>query len=192
MPLEIRPAKPKSRRSPSAPMGAVPTVTTDGGPPLVRRAAPLSRRFQQVCTALVAHALAGEDVVQLEYGSLIALEVDPGIDQRRLAEAMGIDTSNACLIVDRLEAKGLVERRIDPADRRSRRLYLTRDGKALWRRLRAKVVFANDRVLTPLAPAERELFLDMLVRIIQGNREHARPGAGRRKRSSLQTATTGK
>jgi hypothetical protein len=37
----------------------------------------------------------------LEYGTLLCLELEPGIDQRRLAEAMGIDPSNASLIVDR-------------------------------------------------------------------------------------------
>jgi hypothetical protein len=33
-----------------------------------------------------------------------------------------------------------------------------------------------------LKPAERELLLDLLVRLIEGNWIHARPGAGRRKR----------
>lgn len=185
-----------SRRSASAsPIVSPPPPTVrsaGGGPLLVRRAAPLSRRFQQVCAALVAQALAGEDVVQLEYGSLIALEIEPGIDQRRLAEALGIDPSNACLIVDRLHAKGLVERRINPADRRARELYLTSKGKALWRRVRPKVMTANERIIAPLAPADRELFLDLLIRIIEGNREHARPGAGRRKRGSAQSSTSRK
>jgi DNA-binding MarR family transcriptional regulator len=146
----------------------------------------LARRFQQVCAAMVAEAIAGEDLVQLEYGSLIAIEIEPGVDQRRLADAIGIDPSNACLIVDRLHSMGLIERRINDADRRARELYLTPKGKALWRRLHVKAGAANERVLAPLAPAERELFLDLLIRVIEGNRAHARPGAGRRKRGSLQ------
>jgi len=149
----------------------------------------LARRFQQVCATMVAEALSGEEVVQLEYGSLIALGIEPGIDQRRLADAMGIDPSNASLIVDRLHSKGLIERRINDADRRARELYLTAKGKALWRRLRPKTSVANQRVLAPLAPAERELFLDLLIRIIEGNRAHARPGTGRRKRDSFRSAS---
>ena len=113
-------------------------VPEDGAPPLPRAPAPLARRFQQVCATMVAEAIAGEDVVQLEYGSLIALEIEPGIDQRRLADAMGIDPSNASLIVDRLHSMGLIERRVNGADRRSRDLYLTPKGKALWRRLRVQ------------------------------------------------------
>jgi DNA-binding MarR family transcriptional regulator len=157
-------------------------IPGDGAPPLPRTPAALARRFQQVCATMVAKAIAGEDVVQLDYGSLIALEIEPGIDQRRLADAMGIDPSNASLIADRLHAKGLIERRISGFDRRARELYLTPKGKALWRRLRVKSRVANLQVLSPLAPAEREMLLDLLIRVIQGNWAHARPGAGRRKR----------
>jgi len=139
---------------------------------------------------MIADALTGEEVVQLEYGSLIALDIEPGIDQRRLAEAMGIDPSNTSLLVDRLHSKGLIERRIKGADRRARELYLTPKGKKLWRRLRPKTSAANERVLAPLAPAERELLLNLLIRVIEENRAHARPGAGRRKRGSLQSPSS--
>jgi DNA-binding MarR family transcriptional regulator len=184
------------RRSPSTDTTFVtlpPMVpSASGAPPLPRIASPLARRFQQICTAFVAEALSGEDVVQLEYGTLLCLEIEPGLDQRRLAEAMGIDPSNASLIVDRLHSAGLMERRINGADRRAHQLYLTPKGRALWRRLRPRTSAANERVLAPLAPAERELFLDLLIRVIDSNRAHARPGAGRRKRGSLQPPSSKK
>jgi DNA-binding MarR family transcriptional regulator len=165
-------------------------TSPSGGPPLPRRVAPLARRFQQICASMVAEALTGEDLVQLEYGTLVALELEPGVDQRRLADAMGIDPSNACLILERLQAKGLIERQINDSDRRVRNLYLAPKGKALWRRLNVKVKVANDRVLAPLKTSEREIFLDLLIRVIDGNRAHARPGAGRRKRGSLLSSLT--
>jgi DNA-binding MarR family transcriptional regulator len=176
--------------TPSRPPGTLPAIVSSasGSPPLVRAAAPLTRRFQLICATMVAEALAGEEVVQLEYGTLLCLEIEPGIDQRRLAEAMGIDPSNASLIVDRLHSKGLIERRVNGNDRRARELYLTPKGRALWRRLRPKTSAANERVLAPLAPAQRELFLDLLIRLIEGNRAHSRPGAGRRKRGSQSPA----
>jgi DNA-binding MarR family transcriptional regulator len=161
-----------------------PTVASAiGAPPLVRAASALARRFNLICTTMIAEALAGEDVVQLEYGTLLCLELEPGVDQRRLAEAMGIDPTHASLIVDRLHMRGLIERRINDADRRVRELYLTPKGRALWRRLRPKTSAANDRVLAPLAPAQRQLFIDLLIRLIEGNCEHARPGAGRRRKA---------
>lgn len=158
-------------------------ASATGGPPLVRAASALARRFNLICSTMIADALAGEEVVQLEFGTLLCLELEPGVDQRRLAEAMGIDPTHASLIVDRLHSEGLIERRINNADRRARELYLTPKGRALWRRLRPKTSAANERVLAPLAPAERQLFLDLLIRLIEGNREHARPGAGRRRKA---------
>jgi len=138
---------------------------------------------------MIAEALAGEEVVQLEYGTLLCLEIEPGTDQRRLAEAMGIDPSRASLMVDRLHSKGLIERRVNGDDRRARELYLTPNGRALWQRLRPKTSAANERVLAPLRPAQRELFLNLLIRLIEGNRAYSRPGAGRRARNSRRSSS---
>src|SRR6266540_2496973 len=184
-------ARGPARSSPETTPSSVlpPTVpSASGAPPLARVAGALARRFQQVCAAMIAEALCGEELVQLEYGSLVCLEIEPGIDQRRLAEAMGIDPSNVSLIVERLHSKGLIERHVKDGDRRARELYLTSKGRKLWRRIRPKTSAANERVLAPLAPRERELLLDLLIRVIEGNRTHARPGAGRRKRGALQSA----
>src|SRR5262245_29651469 len=102
------------------------TVVPEGGaPPLPRVPGLLARRFQHICSTLISDAIAGGGVVQIEYASLIALEIEPGIDQRRLADAVGIDPSNASLMVDRLHSMGLIERRVSGVDRRARELYLT-------------------------------------------------------------------
>jgi DNA-binding MarR family transcriptional regulator len=188
--VDRKDARGTARSSPaSVPSSALPPTvpSASGAPPLARVAGALARRFQQVCAAMIAEALSGEELVQLEYGSLVCLEIEPGIDQRRLAEAMGIDPSNASLIVERLHSKGLIERHVKDGDRRARELYLTSKGRKLWLRIRPKTSAANERVLAPLAPRERELLLDLLVRVIEGNRTHARPGAGRRKRGALQS-----
>jgi DNA-binding MarR family transcriptional regulator len=176
----------KDRATSTAESKTLPTtvVPEDGAPPLPRVPGLLARRFQQVCATMIGHAVANEGLVQLEYASLIALEIEPGVDQRRLADAIGVDASNASLVLDRLHSMGLVERRVNGVDRRARELYLTPKGKALWRRARVSGKVANAKIIAPLAPHERELFLDMLVRVIQGNWAHARPGGGRRKRGS--------
>src|SRR5262249_37506330 len=98
------------------------------------------------------------------------------------AARIGIDRNNVGVILTELEGRGLVERRVDPDDQRARRLYLTPKGEKLLAQLRPRNLAANERVLAPLSPSERELFLNLLVRIIQANAIYARPGAGRRKR----------
>lgn len=108
----------------------------------------------------------------------------PEIDQRRLSDALSIVPENISQLVDELEAMGLVERRMNGIDRRTRQLFLTEKGITLRRRIIPDARAANDRILEPLKPNEREAFLKMLIRVIEGNKKYARPGNGRRKRGS--------
>jgi hypothetical protein len=77
-------------------------------------------------------------------------------------------------------------------ERRARLLRLTPRGEKLHRRLRPEAIGAQFRLLDCLAPNERELLLDLLVRVIEANRVLARPGAARRKRGSLQSSASTK
>jgi DNA-binding MarR family transcriptional regulator len=56
---------------------------------------------------------------------LARLRRRPGLIQNELAEILEVEPITVGRLVDRLEARGLVERRPDPADRRVRRLHLT-------------------------------------------------------------------
>lgn len=147
----------------------------------------LARRFQQICVAIITESLAKEGLTQLQWAVMSCLDAMSGIDQRRLADALGIVPVNAGQIVDQLERMGLVDRRMNGADRRARELHLTSRGLQLRRRLLPGNLAANDRILAPLPPKERKLLLDLLVRVIEGNAAYARPGAGRRKRGSRQS-----
>jgi DNA-binding MarR family transcriptional regulator len=146
----------------------------------------LARRFQQICAAIITESLAKDGLTQLQFAVIACLKDMPGIDQRTLAAALGIVPVNVGQILDQLQAMGIVERRMNGADRRARQLHLTARGMKLRQRLRANNRAANARILEPLAPGERELFTDLLVRVIEGNATYARPGAGRRKRGSQQ------
>jgi DNA-binding MarR family transcriptional regulator len=82
-----------------------------------------------------------------------------------LAAALGIDRPNATVLVDDLEAQGLVRRRAHPTDRRTRLVEPTRKGKNLARR-------ANEILGTPPAAFSevgRE-DLETLRRILQAVR----------------------
>ena len=154
------------------------------GVPLRRVVAPLTRSLQQICVSIVTEALAGAELVQLEYALMAFVNDAPGISQQTLAEAMGVDRNNVGLIAEKLEARGLLKRSVNEDDRRAGQVYLTRKGERLWRQCQPEVFAANQRVLAPLNASEKKLFIDMLVRLVEGNRVHVRPGAGRRKRTS--------
>jgi DNA-binding MarR family transcriptional regulator len=141
----------------------------------------LARRLQQVCNTVLAAVLSDEEVsAPLAYHALALIDDFPGIEQYRLAELMGIDRTNVGQVIDDLEAKGLVDRRVNDADRRARELRTAARGVALRRRMRPRVLAAQASVLAPLKPPERMLLIDLLTRVIEANETHARPGAGRR------------
>lgn len=155
--------------------------------PVRRTAMSLSRRFVQICTTAAADALADENLTPLESGVLAYLSRvrgEPDIDQNGLAARMGIDRSHVSLLVDRLVMRGLVDRRINPENRRAHILRLTPMGEKVHARTRPAFNAGQEKILSVLRPAERELLLDLLVRVVEGNRVLARPGAGRRKRAA--------
>jgi DNA-binding MarR family transcriptional regulator len=63
----------------------------------------------------------------------VLANLDDSLPMSRLASEMGCDASNITWMTDRLEARGLVERRPDPNDRRVKRLTLTEPGRKLRR-----------------------------------------------------------
>jgi DNA-binding MarR family transcriptional regulator len=168
----------------------IPSIVGHDGIPARRVLAPLARRLQQICLSMVAEAVADAELVQLEYALLVFVDDVPGISQHTLSEALGIDRNNVSLIADKLEARGLLTRSVNGADRRARELYITPQGKKLWRGCRSRVLEANEQILACLNAKEKEFFLDMLLRVVNANRVHARPGGGRRKRGSMKTSVT--
>jgi MarR family transcriptional regulator, temperature-dependent positive regulator of motility len=141
----------------------------------------LARRFHQICLGVVADILMPEVLRPIEYAVLAAVDDHPGLDQRRLAAALGIDTTSIGQMVDRLALQGWVERKLDSADRRIRQVVPTSQGHQLRQRLRPALLAAQLKILEPLQPDEQETLLSLLARVVAGNNAYARPGNGRRK-----------
>lgn len=153
-------------------------------PPVRRAPASLARRFYQICMAMIADCVAPAGLSPLQFAVMSYINKrngEPGIDQSGLASRLGVDRNNASLLVDQLEKMALLSRRVPENDRRARLLQLTPKGERIYARFEAANIEANNRILDPLAPAERTLLLDMLTRIVKRNAAFARPGAGRRK-----------
>lgn len=155
-----------------------------GSVPIIPVPSALARRFQQVCAAAMAECLAEVDMTPLQYAAFPFLRDEPGLDQAGLAARIGIDRTNAGLLVDHLEKLGFVERRIDSNDRRARRLHLTSRGVRFHDRIRPAATRVQQQILGCLTAAERETLLTLLIRVLQANENLARPGLSRRNRRS--------
>jgi DNA-binding MarR family transcriptional regulator len=77
-----------------------------------------------------AHAAAvGLTTVQVKV--LLWLAPGQATPMRKLASQLDYDASNLTTLVDRLAARGALERQADPADRRVKALVLTAEGERL-------------------------------------------------------------
>jgi DNA-binding MarR family transcriptional regulator len=141
----------------------------------------LSRHLHQIVHSVIAEVLEADDLKPLEFGLLVLALEWPGIDQNTVAAKMAIDRTSVSAMVDRLEKRKLLKRAVHAEDRRARSLQLTDAGKALCARLRPQSRAAQRGVLATLSVSERELFVALLVRVVEANEIHARPGVGRRK-----------
>ena len=159
------------------------SATTAELPAIPGRRAPahLAKRFAQVIVSLMTHALEPYGLTPSQWGVMVAIIREPGTDQRRVAERQGIDANSASRLIDELEQLGLVRRVASPIDRRSNQLELTAAGRRLRAKAAVPVLAAQDSALACLDEAEKSTLLNLLARVVEANKAHARPGVGRRK-----------
>src|SRR4030081_3592710 len=112
-----------------------------------------------------AATVAELDLAPMQAKALHELNVEPPISMRELAERLKSDPSNVTGLIDRLEARGLVERRADPKDRRIKGLALTEAGAKMRERLFARL-YAAPRSLADLSARDQRIFRDILQRIL--------------------------
>jgi DNA-binding MarR family transcriptional regulator len=70
-------------------------------------------------------------MTRAQWTILIRLEKQPGLLQKELAEILEVEPITVARLIDRHEARGMVERRPDPHDRRCWRLHLTEAARPL-------------------------------------------------------------
>src|SRR5262245_58379536 len=136
----------KRHKPPAAPDQPAPSeikVIPSGAMSVRRVPLPLARHFHQICTASLAETLAEAGLKSGQFAVLVYLSRvtgEPGIDQNTLAARMGYDRARVSQLADELETMGLLDRRVNGADRRARVLRLTRRGEELRARLRPAVL----------------------------------------------------
>ena len=122
-------------------------------------------RLTRRAVALELPVLTAHDLTMWEYVVLSGLVDGPAQTQARLAEAVGRDKTRLIPILDALEARGLLVRTPDPADRRNKIVRLTDPGRALRTAVATAIRAAEEEVLDPLDAAERRTFRALLGRL---------------------------
>ncbi|MBX7466419.1 MarR family winged helix-turn-helix transcriptional regulator [Streptomyces sp. NPDC059095] len=88
--------------------------------------------------------------------ALVAIERLEGGNLRALGQALGSSAPATSRLCDRLEAAGLIERRLSTASRRELELYLSRQGRALLDEVRRREMHELQPVLGAMAPEALE------------------------------------
>ncbi len=115
------------------------------------------KRFEQRAASL--------GFTRAQWQVLLFVSRNEGIHQAGLAELMDVEPITLVRILDRLEARGLVERRQHPKDRRVWLLHLTPEAGPSLKLLLRIGDAARAEALAGLSPADQERLGDMLVRM---------------------------
>jgi DNA-binding MarR family transcriptional regulator len=126
------------------------------------------RRAQLSVFGNFADVVGAHNVTPGQFGVLVLIDANRGLNQSELGKAMGVDRSTVVAVIDRLESAGLVVREAAPNDRRSYALKLSDAGDSLLRTLRPLVRAHEDAVAADLSGEERDLLIDLLRRLTSG------------------------
>jgi DNA-binding MarR family transcriptional regulator len=124
---------------------------------LVRTFGRMERRLEQV---LERHGLSIP-----QFDILATLGFEQGITQQELAERLLVTKGNICGMIDRMEGNGWVERRPDAHDRRVKRLFLTRRGKAKLGETVPEEQVVLKRMMSALSSVEIQALYELLDRL---------------------------
>lgn len=127
----------------------------------------LIRRAQQVSTALFSDECAAFDITSVQFAALHAIAHYKQIDATRLSALIAFDRSTIGDVLERMEAKGWIQRTSNDRDRRIKLVSLSKAGKLLLKQVTPAVQRVQARLLAPLAEADRDTFLHLLSRLAE-------------------------
>jgi MarR family transcriptional regulator for hemolysin len=141
------------------------------GPDVPRRAPParddldvgwnlsvLFRAYLQRANAAFGDLPGGPRAYQL----LVSVERSAATSQLQIARRLGIDRTVMTYLIDDLVDADLVERHIDPADRRVRTIKATPSGRRLLPALDRRLADIEQQLLVALPPSDARQFRELL------------------------------
>lgn len=136
----------------------------------------LIRRLNQISVAqfMDNFAAAGLCLTPVQYAALCAIRDNPGIDQASVAGLIAYDRATLGKVIDRLDARGMVLRKVSSADRRARELFLSEEGEALLAKAHPLVIAAQPEILAGLSSQEQDQFVHLLKKVIQAGNDLSR------------------
>jgi DNA-binding MarR family transcriptional regulator len=125
----------------------------------------LLRKAHQVAVAIFAEEVGRIALTPPQHNVLSAVHAHPRCHQTEISRIVGYDRATVGAVLAGLEARELIKRDGSTEDRRMKTLKITRRGKQLLKASASAMDRINQRIVAPLAPHERALFIDLLAKI---------------------------
>jgi MarR family transcriptional regulator, repressor for mepA len=103
------------------------------------------------------------------------VDKNPGAMQREIAKVSRTSAASVSSLLQGLETRGLIERRTEDGDERSKRVYATPAGSTLISGFDGAMLAAEEKLLAPLNSAERETLHALLTKITAELPQPTRP-----------------
>ena len=132
----------------------------------------LGLMFRQVRDAMWADmaremALAGHELTYSQFMTIKHLAVDRTAGVTELARLAQLNPGAMTRLLDKLEARGLLQRVADPGDRRALHIVLTEPGLRIWHDIRHCGQIVRDRAMQGMDENEREQLFRLLNQVLQ-------------------------
>jgi DNA-binding MarR family transcriptional regulator len=96
---------------------------------------------------------------------LVWLDRQPGMSQNEMAALIEVEPITVARLVDRLERRGMVERRPDPADRRIWRLHLQPEAQPMLKEIAKARAELNAMMIAGLPQTDLDTAIDCLLQM---------------------------
>jgi DNA-binding MarR family transcriptional regulator len=158
-------------------------------PEALEKQAPGQRALGLLLSQIGTHAalsfgrkIAGFGISPPHVGILRWIHANAGKNQRELASHLGVLPSRLVVLLDELEAKGLVARERSPQDRRSQHLHLTRKGTRLLEKVEQIATAHEAELGSGLTELEKETLIELCAKLAahRGLNPHGHPGYKKR------------
>lgn len=131
------------------------------------------RRLNQLSSHVFTSRMqeAKFDLTPVQFAALDAIAAHPGLDQASIAAKIAYDRATIGGVIDRLEQKGYVDRRVSKRDRRAREVRITTMGQEAYSTLLPIVAGLQHDILSGLTSEERAVFLSLAQKVIAATGE---------------------
>lgn len=153
---------PRPTPEPVAPEPVAPAPGPDGAATFGHSVGFLLSQLGYVTARNFRKVMASVALEPRHFALMRAIEANEGRSQNVLVDLLRIPASSMVSLVDHLEERGLVERRVHETDRRARTLHVTKAGRAVLRKATALAMQLEARVCAGLSAEERLTLIERL------------------------------